>query len=68
MVSIIKLSLFLSKQTQYSKACLLLVLGVVVTTCHLGGDSGDKRRVDTRHQRAEMVMVKGYWRSKPGSS
>ena len=47
---------------------MLLVLGVVVTTCHLGRDSGDKRRVDIRQQRAEMVMVKGYWRSKPGSS
>ena len=53
--------------TNKPKACLLLVLGVVVTTCHLGRDSGDKRRVDIRQQRAEMVMVKGYWRSKPGS-
>ena len=47
------------------QVCLLLVIGVVVTTCHLGGDTRDKRRPETRQQRAEMIMIKGYWRSKP---
>lgn len=45
--------------------CLLLVIGVVVTTCHLGGDTRVKRRPETRHQRAEMIMIRGVWRSKP---
>ena len=49
------------------QVCLLLVMGVMVTSCHLGGAPRDKRRLEARHQRAEMIMIKGYWRSKPGA-
>ena len=59
-------------QQPMCQVCLLLVLGVVVTTCHLGGDTGGRR--DTRDsretrdsRRVEMIMIQGYWRSKAGS-
>ena len=64
-VKIFKISLWLTTPPM-CQVCLLLVLGVVVTTCHLGGDTGGRR--DFREtRRVEMIMIQGYWRSKAGS-
>ena len=55
----------LSTDSAPVQACLLQVVGVVLTSCLLSGHGGKEARARARAKEKEkkMVMIRGYWRA-----